>query len=103
MKIRLVLAFLFLLAGLADITDWMLYCARNREKPFDFAVFKRKYVEHLPGFLKPLYQPPIIITGICFLFFVVAGLIFQKEQKKVFKILAIFSFLLAFWELFSLM
>lgn len=103
MNKRLFLAFFLLLTGIASIVDWILFSANNKQKPFDFAALKLKYEAHLPAFLRPLFHPPIIITGIYFLFFVVAGLIFLKEQKKGFKILAIFSFLLAFWELFSLM
>jgi hypothetical protein len=104
MKKRRIFAFLLLAAGVADILDWMLFSDPvKNNKPFDFELYKEKYIEHLPAFLRPLYQPPIIITSICFLFFIIAGALFLKEQKKPYKYLAVFSFLLAFWELFSLM
>ena len=75
---------------------------KENEK-LNWAEFKIKYNERLPSFLQPLYQKPIIIILILMIFFTVSGLLFINARKKIFFVLGILSFVLAFWQLFSLM
>lgn len=103
MKIRLLIAFFLFGVGLARMVDWIIFSTNRKYSDLDWETFKIKYVERLPDFLQPLYKSPVVITTICILVFTVAGVLFLKEKRRSFFVIAIFSFVLAFWQLFSLM
>ncbi len=103
MKIKLIVAFIFFLVGMVNLVDWILFSVRDENKSMNWEDFKLKYLNRLPAFLQPFYERPILSTSIFIVLFSIAGLIFIKEDRKIFKALGIVSFVLGFWELFSLM
>lgn len=103
MKGRLIIAFILFLLCLARIVNWIYFSTRKENENLEMTELNLKYVKTLPAFLQPLFQKPIIDTGICILFLTISGLLLIKEKKKIFFALAILSFVLAFWQLFSLM
>ena len=103
MKKKIILAFILLFLGLSREVDWIIFGTMKENKNLDYPAFKIKYIARLPSFLQPLYQKPIIIILILMIFFTVSGLLFINARKKIFFVLGILSFVLAFWQLFSLM
>ena len=103
MKPRVILAFLLLLLGLACVTDWIIFSSRKENESLEWYALKAKYVQHFPGFLQPLVQNAVLFTFICLLCFLIAGLILVKQKSKVYLAIAVFCFLMASWQLFSLM
>lgn len=105
MKSKIAIAFVLLAIGLVDVVDWIIFSTRPAYRNLDWDAFKIKYVQHLPTWLQRLKKNPLISTITLFLFFLAAGLIFMNARKQgtAYLILAIFSFILAFWMLFSLM
>jgi hypothetical protein len=103
MNKTIITAFLLLFLGLTRVIDWIIFSTKKENQDLDWNEFKQKYIEQLPSFLQPLYQNPILITTILIICFVAAGLLFIRTKGKLFFAFAIFSFVLAFWQLFSLM
>ena len=105
MKLKTVTAFGLLAIGLMSVIDWIIFSTRPANEKLDWDTFKIKYIQHLPKWLQPLYANPLISTTILLLLFLASGVLFLKAQKKskLYLILAVFSFVLAFWQLFSLM
>ena len=103
MKKKIILAFILLFLGLSRVVDWIIFSSIKENENMDWTAFKIKYIARLPSFLQPLYQKPIIITVILMICFTVSGLLFINARKKIFFVLGILSFVLAFWQLFSLM
>jgi len=103
MNKRMIVACLLLLLGVLHVTDWIIFSTNQENEKLDWTSFKSKYIEHLPSFLQPLYENPMIITLLLIICFTVSGLLFIKEKKKIFFVLGILSFILGFWQLFSLM
>ncbi len=103
MKGRLIIATMLFLLCAARIGDWIYFSTRKENAGLEMKDLNLKYLQRLPAFLEPLCRHPAIDTGICILFLTIAGLLFIKEKKKVFFVIAVLSFLLAFWLLFSLM
>jgi hypothetical protein len=103
MKSKIIIALILLILGLTRVIDWVIFSTKKENESLSWEAFKIKYIEHLPVFLQPLYQKPIIITLILLVCFTIAGLLFIKVKKRIYFILGIISFVLAFWQLFSLM
>lgn len=103
MNRRTIIAFVSLFLGLSDVVDWIVFSTDKKNENLDWQSFKTKYIQHLPSWLQPLYERPIIVTAILIAFFTFSGFVFVREKKKVFLVFGIVSFILAFWELFSLM
>jgi len=102
MKGRIIIASILFVLGLTAVIDWIIFTRIKEYENLNWQDFKIKYVEHLPEFLQPLYRNPVISTMILFVFFTIAGILFMKTKKILF-FLGIISFVLAFWQLFSLM
>ena len=104
MKKLLPLAFILYITGVAVIIDWILFCERNSDLYDDFIDLKSKYINRFPDFAKPFFslnpQPAAIFFVIGF---IIAGIIFIKQNQLIYKILAITSFLFGAWNLFSIM
>lgn len=105
MKIKLILAFVFFALGTTKIIDWFIFWEQNRKLALkNRNIFITKYIERFPDPLKSLFTSKFLFdTFLSILLFSVAGLIFLKEKKGLYTALAIISFILAFWNLFSLM
>ena len=107
MKTKLIFAILLLLIGISDIIYWFTYWNLNEKIALiDFTKFKKNYISTFPSFIRPLYETnPPISTVLLFIMFIISGIILLKFYKEniLFKILSIIAFVLAFWELFSLM
>jgi hypothetical protein len=104
MKKLLPLAFILYITGIAGIADWIIFCERNNDLYDDFIDLKAKYINRFPDFTKPFFslnpQPAAIFFT---LGFIMAGIIFIKQNQRIYKILAITSFLFGAWNLFSIM
>lgn len=102
-----ILAILLMLIGISDIIYWFVYWNLNEKLALsNFNEFKVNYINSLPSFIKPLYETkPPLSTILILVVFVLSGFLFWKSSKsgKVFRVAAIVAFILAFWELFSLM
>lgn len=103
MKVKIVIAFLLLFSGLAVLTDWIVFASKPENSRLEWNALKEKYVDHFWPFLQPLAQNAVLFTLVCMACFVVAGLIFISRQQRGYFILGIFSFVMAGWQLFSLM
>lgn len=105
MKGKHLVAFFLFMLGSAKIIDWFVFCEKNRQlKSENYEAFKIRYVAHFPDWLKPLFNSrPEIAATISVALFVIAGFLFLKAESMFFRVLAIVSFLLAFWNLFSIM
>lgn len=105
MKLRIIIAFVLYLIGISKIIDWFVFWENNKELALrNYAQLKLKFISRFPGLIQPLFSKhPEPATLICFIFFIIAGVILLKEQKYVYKVFAITSFFFALWNLFSLM
>jgi hypothetical protein len=103
MKAKFIPAFLLFFTGAGIVTDWIIFSVRMENEKLSWPGFKLKYVNRFPEFLQPLVQHSLLFTLLCMSCFIIAGILFIKNRQKVFFILGIFSFILAFWQLFSIM
>lgn len=105
MKIRTFFALFFYVIGLINIIDWFIFWYNNKAvAKSDYSLFKQKYIDHFPAYLKLLHNSnPEPATILLLILFGVSGYIFTKERGITFKILSISSFLFCGWLLFSLM
>ena len=98
------IASFFYIFGILYLLDWIIFVEKNDDLYDDFPTMKAKYVARFPDILKPLIevnpQPAAIIFT---LLFCVCGLIFIRNNGINYKIIGMSSFLLAFWNLFSIM
>lgn len=99
-KYYLIIAFVFYLAAVSVLLDWIIFWKKNYQG--DFPELREAYINHFPNFLQPFFS-----TKLSTFFFVLAssaaGWIFLKRKNLIYKLLAAGSFLLAFWYLFTLM
>lgn len=103
MRTKIVFAFLFFTLGLLQLLDWILFSIHTENEKLSLSELHAVYVAHFPGWLQPYFQHPVISTLGCMLLFAAASVLFISIRKKIFLVLAIISFVLAFWQLFSLM
>ncbi len=102
---KYLLSFTLYLIGVSKIVDWFIFCNQNRElKNDNYSAFIAKYHNHFPSSIEPLFnarpEPAALISVVIFS---IAGIIFLKTKSLFYKILAISSFVFAFWNLFSVM
>ncbi|HEX6428382.1 MAG TPA: hypothetical protein VF008_11875 [Niastella sp.] len=102
-KLIIVTASLFFALGLIQIMDWIIFCDRPGNDGLPMAEFYAKYLDRLPPLLQGYFRYPVVSTLACMLFFMLAGLLFLRLKKKPYRMVAIFTFVLAFWQLFTLM
>ncbi len=99
-KHYLILAFVFFIASVFALVDWIIFWETNYQG--DFPELREAYINHFPNVLQPFFN-----SKLSTFFFVLAssaaGSIFLKQQHLIYKLLAASSFLLAFWYLFTLM
>lgn len=105
MKLRNIIASLLYLIGICKIVDWFIFWEKNKELALsDYPQLKEKFISRFSTSLQPLFSKnPEPATIICIVFFTIAGIIFLKEHKTIFKVIAISAFFFAFWNLFSVM
>lgn len=105
MKFKILFAFMLFLTGAADLINWIVYSENNSIlAESNYSQFKENFIANFPGYLQPLYKGyPAPVSLILIVFFVTAGIIFLREKKLFYRIMAILSFVLGFWNLFSLM
>jgi hypothetical protein len=102
MKTRIIIATLLVLIGAAPMIDWWIFCAKPEFKNLEWAEFKAAYIAHFPETIRPLFASAAA-TWISVLILTIAGLLCFRTPYKFLKALAIICFILAFWNLFSLM
>lgn len=102
MRIKLVLAFLFFILGLIQLTDRICFIIRTESEKLSKPEQHAEYVAHFPRWLQAYFRDTIISTFGCALLFAVASVLFLTERKKLLLILGVVSFVLACWQLFSL-
>lgn len=104
MKKTTILALIIYAFGIVYMLDWIIFATQNDALHDDFPALKAKYVSRFPEFIKPMIesnpQPAAILFAILF---ALCGVVFIRENKVIFKVLAVTSFILAFWNLFSIM
>ena len=103
MKKKIILATSFFLLGSIQITDWIFFAYKGDNEKLNISDLNAKYEERFPPILQLYFHNPVVSTLVCFFLHLTAGLIFINTKKKIFFVLGILSFVLAFWELFSLM
>ncbi len=103
MKPKLLIAFILLLIGLIYVADWIVFSTREQNESMPWEDFKIKYYKRFPEVLQPLIINYPFLTFFSMFCFVGAGLIFINRKGRAYFILGLFSFLMAGWQLFSLM
>ena len=105
MRSKIVLAITFYLLGLLKIVDWFIFCnTDNNFKTLKYSELKIKYISRFPNVIKPLFDSkPELAAIICFFILSIAGYIFMKMKSKFYIALGISAFLLAVWNLLSIM
>jgi hypothetical protein len=102
MKFKTNIALLLFVVALLSIVDWVVFSVKNDSLKFN--EIKAKYVERLPNSIQNYYlENTGLVTLFFLLCFLISGYILIRENNKIFKTIGAISFLLAFWELFSLM
>ena len=99
-NLKFTTACLLLAIGIAEMVRWFVITAKN----ISFEAMKNEYLAALPSFL----QNGLLHTFLLILCLVSAAVLFlqvknEKGLKTIAKSGAGLSFLLAFWQLFSLM
>jgi len=106
-KIKILIAFILLIIGLIYVTDWIVFSIQEENERMSWEDFKLKYIKRFPDFFQPMVRDAVLFTFIFMTCFAIAGLIFIRDfindNKKVYFILGIFSFVMAGWQIFSLM
>lgn len=104
MKLKLVFATILYLTAFLQLTDWVIFSAKNSNLALrDSAQYKRDFVSRFSEPLQPLFSTyGNLTTSITIAFFIIAGIIFLRQRKTMFKLIAITAFAFAFWDLFSL-
>jgi hypothetical protein len=101
MKISIVIAFLLLIAGMAQITDWVIFSIQH--KALDLFQLNAVYLKRMPSFFQLYFRNPVLSTLVCMTLLTISGILFIRARKKIFLALGIFALVMAFWQLFSLM
>jgi hypothetical protein len=101
-NVNIIIAGLLLLTGAAPMVDWFIFCSKPEFNNLKWEDFKAVYVAHFPESIRPLFASGAS-TWICILLLTGAGLLYLKTPYKILKVPAIICFVLAFWNLFSLM
>ncbi|RZJ77972.1 MAG: hypothetical protein EOO47_15285 [Flavobacterium sp.] len=99
-NLKFIIASLLLATGISSFVYWFTITAKD----ISFEAMKAEYAAVFPSFL----QNTVLHTFVIILILVSAGVLYlQSRTQNRFKIAAtggmILSFLLAFWQLFSLM
>lgn len=104
-RLKVYISLLFIAIGVARIIDWFVFWENNKQLAVsNFAALKVKYVARVPASTQPLFAGyPEPATVISIALFLVSGSILIREKGLLLRILAVLSFVLAFWNLFSLM
>lgn len=104
MKKAIIPTLFFFICGIAYMLDWIIFAEKNNDLYDGFPELKAKYVSRFPEALHLLFennpQPAAILA---FIVFTVCGFVFFKNNTIIFKVLGVIAFLLAFWNLFSIM
>jgi hypothetical protein len=103
MRIKIVIAFLFFFPGLCQLVDWILFSIRTENEKLSMPELHAEYVAHFPSWLQAYFENAVISTLSCMMLFAIASALFITERKKLFLVLGIISFVLALWQLFTLM
>jgi hypothetical protein len=102
MKVKTNIAILLFIVALLSVIDWMVFSIKNESLKFN--EIKSKYIERLPDSIQNFCTEHTgLITSFFMLCFFISGFILIKENNKIFKVIGAISFLLACWELFTLM
>jgi hypothetical protein len=100
---RILPAFILFFIGVIQIGDWLLFTLRSENEYMTTVDLNAKYAARFPSFLQFYFTNPIISTLTCMIFLGTAGVLFIREEKKIFLVLGVVSFVLAFWQLFALL
>ncbi len=107
MRIKILIAFILLFIGLVYVTDWIVFFIQEENKKMPWEEFKLKYVKRFPDFFQPIVKDAKLFTVIFMTCFAVSGLIFINDfvnnNNKAYFIIGLFSFVMAGWQIFSLM
>lgn len=102
MKLKVNIAILLFIVALVSVIDWVVFSVKNDSLKFN--EIKAKYAERLPNSIQNFYMESTgLVTFFFMLCFLISGIILIRENNKIFKVIGAISFLLSFWELFSLM
>jgi len=101
--IKLIIAFILFVLGCAWVADWIIFATQKENEQLPWHDFRQKYIARFPEAVQPLVNNAVLITFVCILCFVVAGIIFINQKRRAYTVLAILAFVLAAWQLFSLM
>jgi hypothetical protein len=103
MRIKIVIAIFLLALGLIQLIDWIIFAIRTENEKLSASEIHAEYVSHFPVWLQAYFENTVISTLACMFLFAIASVLFITERRKLFLVLGIFSFVLAFWQLFSLL
>ena len=102
-KLIIVAACLLFALGLIQVMDWIIFCNQPGNDALSMSELNAKHLDTFPPLLQSYFRYPLVSTLGCMLFFLLAGLLFLRLKKVPYRVVAIFTFVLAFWQLFSLM
>jgi len=102
-EMKKIVAAIFAILGLAAVSDWIVFSTRYEKTFSDPDRFRLAYVHHLPGFIQPLFERPVLSTLLLLILFFLSGVLFYNEKQRVYKYAGFFALVMAFWQLFSLL
>lgn len=103
MKRKIIVAIVLFFLSFIQIADWIIFAYKGENENLNIADLNAKYTERFPSILQLYFGNTGISTLVCTLLFITAGLIFITEKGKKYFVAGILSFLMAAWQLFSLM
>jgi uncharacterized membrane protein len=103
MRLRIILAIVLFFLALIQVVDWLIFSIKDENQKLNVFQINAKYIQRFSEPLKSYFHNPAVSTLVCIILFGIVGLLFVNEKRKVFFILGIFSFVLAGWQLFTLM
>jgi hypothetical protein len=102
--ISILLAFLLYIVGVMKIIHWNAFWSNNEElRKRDYFRFIDKYREEIASYIPQYKQFPHMLEVLSIVLFCISGFISFSQKSTVLKVFGITAFLLAFWNLFSLM
>lgn len=102
--ILLLIAFFFFFLSIFKIIHWNLFWSNNEEvRKKDYFKFIEMYRDEVAKYIPQYKRFPHMLEVLSIIILCIAGIIFLRQKHITFKFLAVVAFILAFWNLFSLM
>jgi hypothetical protein len=98
------IAISFLVISILKIVHWKMFWNNNKViRQKDYFKFIELYRNEVAKYIPKFKQFPLMLEVVSLILLSIAGVILISQKNKLLKFLAIISFILAYWNLFSLM